>query len=206
MRPLPRVHALTDARVLARDDLAVRAAATAAAGSAVALHVRDRTASGAALTAAALRLGALARPPEAALIVNARPDIAAAVQANGVQLGAHDLSPADARALLPDGWIGRSVHGGEESRAAADEGADYLLVGNIFETASHPGRPAGGLALVEAATSAGLPVIAVGGMTAERARAVRDAGAWGVAAISAIWDAPDSYRATLALLEPWSEA
>ncbi|MBA2459550.1 MAG: hypothetical protein H0V43_11450, partial [Gemmatimonadales bacterium] len=59
MRPLPRLHAFTDARVLALDDLGIRAAAIAAAGAAVALHARDRSATGAALARAACRLGAL---------------------------------------------------------------------------------------------------------------------------------------------------
>jgi thiamine monophosphate synthase len=71
VRPLPRLHAVTDAAVLALDDLGVRAAAIAAAGPAVALHARDRTAGGAALAAATRRFLALARPPEAAVFVNA---------------------------------------------------------------------------------------------------------------------------------------
>jgi thiamine-phosphate pyrophosphorylase len=202
-RPLPRLHALTDATVLARADLGIAAAAIAAAGPPVALHARDRTATGAALAAAALRLVALARPPEAAVFVNARPDVAAAVGAQGLQLGAGDLSPRDARAVFPRGWIGRSVHSADEARAALDEGADYLLVGSIWETASHPGRPAAGLALLEATAALGRPVVAVGGITGARARTARDAGAYGVAAIRALWESADPAAAALALLEPW---
>ena len=67
MRPLPRLHAITDAAVLAFDDLGVRAAAIAAAGSSVALHARDRSAGGARLASVARRFLALARPPEAAV-------------------------------------------------------------------------------------------------------------------------------------------
>src|SRR6185503_2895273 len=86
VRPLPRLHAVTDADVLALPDLGVRAAAIAAAGPAVALHARERGAGGAALAQAAARLRALARPAEAAVLVNGRPDIAAAIAAHGVQL------------------------------------------------------------------------------------------------------------------------
>lgn len=205
MRPLPRLHAVTDADVLATDDFGVRAAAIAAAGSAVALHARDRTAGGAVLARAAARLLALARPAEAAVFVSARPDIAAATGAQGVQLAAGDLTPADARRILPAGWIGRSVHSEAEAVAAVAEGADYLLVGNVYETASHPGRRPVGLGLVRAAAALGRPVIAIGGIDGARAARVRDAGAWGVAAIAALWRAPDPAAAALALLAPWGD-
>jgi len=206
MRPLPRLHAVTDAAVLAADDFGVRAAAIAAAGPAVALHARDRSAGGGALARAAERLVALARPPEAAVFVNGRPDLAAAVHAHGVQLAMGDLAPGDARRVFPGGWIGRSVHAPDEAARAVDEGADFLLVGSIYQTASHPGRPAAGLALVCAAAALGRPVIAIGGIDAGRAREVRAAGAYGVAAISALWRAPDPAAAALALLAPWTEA
>ena len=205
MRPLPRLHAVTDAEVLAAPDFGVRAAAIAAAGSAVALHARDRAAGGAALARAAARLLALARPAEAAVFVSGRPDVAAALGAQGVQLAAADLAPADARRMLPAGWIGRSVHTEAEASAAVDEGADYLLVGNVYQTATHPGRPAAGLGLVRAAAALGRPVIAIGGIDAARADAVREAGAWGVAAIAALWRAPDPAAAALALLAPWAD-
>jgi thiamine-phosphate pyrophosphorylase len=204
-RPLARLHAFTDARVLALPDLGVRAAAIAAGGPAVALHARDRASGGAALARVALRLQALARPPEAALLVNGRPDLAAAIGAQGVQLGAGDLAPADARRLLPRGWIGRSVHDADEAASAVAEGADFLVVGAIYPTASHPGRPGTGLDLVQAAAALGRPVIAIGGIDAARAAAAREAGAYGVAAIGALWDSADPAGAALALLAPWLE-
>jgi thiamine-phosphate diphosphorylase len=209
-RPLPRLHALTDARIAVRDDLGTRAAAIAAVGPAVALHARNRSADDVTLAALADRLRRLAAPPEAALFVNARADIAAATHAHGVQLGADDLAPTDARRVLahgprPDAWIGRSVHGLDEARTARDEGADYLLFGNVWETATHPGRAGAGLAALEAVASLGLPTIAVGGVTPHRAAEARDAGAWGVAAIGALWDAADPYAAARALLAPWMD-
>lgn len=205
MRPLPRLHAVTDEAVLAAEDLGIRAAAIAAAGPAVALHARDRAATGAALARAAVRLTALARPPEAAVFVNGRPDIAAAVGASGLQLASNDLAPEDARRVYRTGWVGRSVHDVAEAAAAVREGADFLFVGNVYPTASHPGRPAAGLDLVRAAAALGRPVIAIGGINASRAHAVRAAGAYGVAAITALWQADDSAAAALALLAPWME-
>jgi thiamine-phosphate pyrophosphorylase len=147
---------------------------------------------------------ALARPPEAAVFVNGRPDIAAAVGAHGVQLGTEDLSPADARRLLPRAWVGRSVHSMEEASTAVAEGADFLVAGNIFETESHPDRPAVGLDLISRAARLGRPVIAIGGITPDRVHEVEAAGAYGVAAIRALWMAPDPAAATLAMLLPWT--
>jgi thiamine-phosphate diphosphorylase len=147
---------------------------------------------------------ALARPAEAAVFVNDRPDVAAAVGAQGVQLGSHDLTPGDARKILRRGWIGRSVHSLDEATAAVSEGADFLVLGNIFETDSHPGAPARGLGLITEVVRLGRPVIAIGGITPERAMEVRAAGAYGVAAIRALWMAPDPAAATLAMLRPWT--
>jgi thiazole tautomerase (transcriptional regulator TenI) len=206
MRPLPRLHAVTDASVLDAPDFAVRAAAIAAAGPAVALHARDRSAGGARLSQVALRLLALARPPEAAVFVNARPDIAAAAGAQGVQLAAGDLSPRDARQVFPEGWIGRSVHSPEEAAQAVEEGADFLMVGTVYQSSSHPGRTGTGLGLLREIVRLGRPVIAIGGIDAARAAEVAEAGAYGAAAIGALWRAPDSAAAAVAMLEPWLRA
>jgi thiamine-phosphate diphosphorylase len=203
MRPLPRVHAYTEAALLAHPELGIRAAAIAAGGPSVALHARAPGESGAFLTAAAARLVSLARPPEAGVLVSGRSDIAAAVGAQGVQLTRDDLRPVDARRVLRQGWIGCSVHSRDQAAEAAREGADFLVVGNIYPTASHPGRKAEGLDLVRDAAALGKPVIAIGGITPARAWEVQAAGAYGVAAISALWHAPDPAAAILALLAPW---
>jgi thiamine-phosphate diphosphorylase len=197
---------VTDAAILADADVGIRAAAIAAVGPAAALHVRARHGTAAFLARSAARFVSLASPAEAAVIVNARPDIARAVGAQGVQLGAADLSVADARAVLGDGWIGRSVHGLEEARRAMAEGADFLLVGTVFASASHPGQAPLGLKILEQIAALGCPVIAIGGVTPERSASVKHAGAWGVAAITALWHATDPYAAAVALLAPWSDS
>lgn len=205
MRPLPRLHAVTDGRVLADPDLGRKVAAIAAMGPAVALHLRDRAATTHQLAEVGRRFVSLARPPEAAVLVTGRADLARALGAQGVQLSARDLAVADVRQVLGKGWIGRSVHSPEEARTAVDEGADFLLAGNIYETPTHPDRPAAGVGLIRACAALGRPVIAIGGITTERAAECRDAGAWGVAAIRALWDADDPHAAARALLEPWGE-
>jgi thiamine-phosphate pyrophosphorylase len=205
MRPLPRVHAFTDGAVLAAPDFGIRAAAIAAGGPAVALHARDRTCTGARLAASTRRLVALARPPEAAVFVSGRPDIAAAAGAHGVQLAAGDLMPADARRVMRTGWLGRSVHSLHEAVAAIDEGADFLVVGNVYRTASHPERAAAGPELITETAKLGLPVIAIGGITPDLVAEMKRAGAYGVAAIRSLWEAPDPAGATLAMLAPWTE-
>ena len=186
MRPLPRLFAFTDASVRGADRIGAHAAELAALGPAVALVARDHEASGAELSDFAGLLLAHCRPAEAALIVSSRPDIAAALGAQGVNLRSSDLPVPDVRRIFP-GWIGRSVHTVYEGGQAVDEGADYLVAGPIYETPSHPGRPVAGIVLLEELAQLGPPVIAIGGMTPERARDARKAGAWGVAAISALW-------------------
>jgi thiamine-phosphate pyrophosphorylase len=203
VRPLPRVHAVTDRAALEDPKFRIRLAAIAAVGPAVAVHARDRTGTDRALTETANRMMAHARPPEASVFVNARPDIAQAIGAHGVQLGAGDLGLRDARRVFVRGWIGASVHSHREGEHAVEEGADFLLVGTIFPSSSHPDRPALGLSAIENMAGLGLPIIAIGGMTPERAHEVRAAGAYGVAAVSALWGVADAGKATLALLQPW---
>ena len=203
MRPLPRLHAVTNDVICRGADFGIQAAAIAAAGSAVAIHARAPGSTAAQQTIFAQRIMALARPAEASVIVSARPDLAAAIDAQGVQLRADDLTVADARMVFTKGWIGRSVHSEAEAQAAVEEGADYLLVGTIFASPSHPDQPAGGLEMITTIAALGRPVIAIGGMNAERAAAARDAGAWGIAAISALWGMKDPHGAAMKMLEVW---
>jgi thiamine monophosphate synthase len=74
----------------------------------------------------------------------------------------------------------------------------------VYSTTSHPDLPGRGLQLITDCSAFGIPVIAIGGITGARAREVREAGAYGVAAISALWRAGDPALATLELLEPWT--
>ena len=137
---LPRVHAVTDAQVLAQPgflDQARQHRHPRETASPFTFGIVPRPAAHCRIMRCVLR-DAL-RGSGTALIVNARPDIAAAVSADGVQLGGGDLGVADARRVLSRGWVGRSVHSLGEARSATDEGADFLLAGTIFTSTSHPG-------------------------------------------------------------------
>jgi thiamine monophosphate synthase len=80
------------------------------------------------------------------------------------------------------------------------------MVGSVYESQSHPGRPAAGLDLVRQTSRMGVPIVAIGGITAARAPEVREAGAYGIAAIRALWEAADPAAAALSLLRPWGGA
>jgi len=186
--PLPRLHAITDERIARRADLLDVARELAkGGGSQLAFHARGRSLSGREHYELAVRLS---DSQTVRLFVNDRLDVALAVPTAGVQLGHGSLPVSAARALNPLWWIGKSVHDLAEAEAARTEGADYLVVGPVFATATHPGRESLGLERLQAIASAvdGLPVIAIGGITADRVREVRDSGAYGVAAIRALWD------------------
>ena len=199
--PLPRLHAITDERIARRPDLDDIARELAqGGGSDLGFHARGRDLTGLEHYQLADRLAV--RPP-ARLFVNDRLDVALAVPCAGVQLGRASLPVETARALNPLWWIGRSVHDLAEAEAARLSGADYLVVGPVFATASHPGRAALGLETLKriVATAGDLPVIAIGGITAGRVQDVKASGAYGVAAIRALWDDADPAAAARRMRE-----
>jgi thiamine-phosphate diphosphorylase len=130
-----------------------------------------------------------------ALVVNDRVDIALAVGADGVHLGQADLPLAAARAIAGTRlWIGISTHDIDQVRAACAGGADYLGFGPVFATATKANPdPVQGLDGLRAAVAAAgmIPIVAIGGITPERASEVYSAGAAAVCAIGAVNDAPD---------------
>ncbi len=137
------------------------------------------------------------------VLVNDRVDVALAAQAAGVHLPARGLPVAAARRLLPRtaGWLlGRSVHGVEEARQAARDGADYVTFGHVFQTGSKPGLPPQGVgALRSVVEAAPLPVLAIGGVTPENLGALLQTGCAGVAVIRAVLAADDPGMAAAAL-------
>jgi thiamine-phosphate pyrophosphorylase len=130
----------------------------------------------------------------ARLLINDRVDIAVAVDADGVHLPADSFKVDDVRALLgPEKLIGVSAHSVRECKEAGKAGADFVVLGPIFATPSKRiyGEPLGTDAIKEAAAGTDIPVLAIGGITAERAGRVRNQGAAGVAVISGILQATD---------------
>ncbi|MFQ5802041.1 MAG: thiamine phosphate synthase [Candidatus Methylomirabilales bacterium] len=131
----------------------------------------------------------LCRKHGALFIMNDRLDLALAVEADGVHLGQEDLPPRLARPLLRSGMIlGISTHSVEEAQEAEAAGADYIGFGPVFPTGTKTGiRPVVGLDGIRKVRAAvQVPVLAIGGITLERVPGVMDAGADGVAVISAI--------------------
>lgn len=119
------------------------------------------------------------------VIVSSRCDIALAAGAAGVNLPERDIPVAGARALLGARLVGRSVHSVETALEAERDGADFVIFGPVWSTASHPGTaPAGLGALAAVAGAVRIPVVAIGGVTAARISECRSAGAAGYAAIS----------------------
>jgi thiamine-phosphate pyrophosphorylase len=150
------------------------------------VQVRERDLDGGALASLVQRCLAAVRGTHARVIVNERLDVALAAGAHGVHLRADSMPAVRARSLCPAGFlIGRSVHArGEAVGAELDGGLDYLVFGTVFPTPSKPERPpAGAPAHAEVVRAVRLPVLAVGGVTADNLREVGAAGAAGFAAI-----------------------
>lgn len=139
---------------------------------------------------------------QAALLVNDRLDIGLACGADGFQLGEQSFPPALARELVGEDYLlGASVHTLAEAQAAVTGGVDFLLAGTIFASRSHPGKAGCGpgfIAQMKRELPA-CPLLAIGGITSANAGQVMQAGADGIAVISAILDAADIPRAVHAL-------
>jgi thiamine-phosphate pyrophosphorylase len=136
--------------------------------------------------------------------VNDRVDVALVGGAAGVHLGDRSLPAARARTLLgEDAWIGVSRHDPSEARDAETEGADYVFLGSIHPTATHPGAVALGISAIGDAVRRGNapPVIGIGGIGPAETPDVIAAGAHGVAVIRGIWHADDPAEAVMRYLE-----
>ncbi len=199
--PVPTLHAITNREILQRPDFVSQAADLVSAGQ-LALHVRSSDTPGRSLYDIAMAVGRAA--PSAQIIINDRVDVAVIARASGVHLPENGLPIEGTRRLLsPEPWIGRSVHSAAAARIAAAEGADYVILGPIWETTSHPGLVGIGLSAIAEAKPA--RVIAIGGVTPERVAACLGAGAYGVAAITALWNQPDIRSAAQSMLLSLSE-
>jgi thiamine-phosphate pyrophosphorylase len=145
---------------------------------------------------------------KALLIINDRVDIVLLSGADGVQLGENGLDVASARRLVgSEMLIGRSVHSAEGAVEAESSGADFLVLGTVFETASHPGADTGGLGLVRDVTGqVEIPVIGIGGISESNVAGLVESGAAGAAIITAISMAADPEAASLGLSEAMRQA
>jgi len=144
----------------------------------------------------------------ALLLVNDRADLALAAGADGVHLPERSLPVRSVRQLAGASCIiGKSVHSVDAALQAAAEGADYLEIGTVYETASKADAEPGGVELVRSVCeSVSLPVVAVGGITSTNAAEIVRAGAEGVAVIGAIMDPADPSGAAAALRRALDDA
>ena len=188
----PRLYAIIDPTLLAVSELAL---AEALAGSGVELiQYRSKTASSRQFFEVSRQLSALLGPRGVRLIVNDRPDIAILAGAGGVHVGQEDLGVEDARAICgKDRWVGVSTHTLEQVAEAERTSADYIAFGPIFPTATkkNPDPVVGTDLLRKVRQMTVKPLVAIGGITLERAAEVYGAGADSLAVIRDLICAPD---------------
>jgi thiamine-phosphate diphosphorylase len=163
----------------------IEQAAEAAAAGVDLIHVRERDLDARELAALVGALVKVTRGSATRVVVNDRVDVALACGADGVHLRGDSMAAGRVRQMTPDGFaIGCSVHRVDEAVAVAGD-ADYVVAGTVFPTPSKPGmtRFLGIDGLAGIAKAVSVPVLAIGGMSVERASEVAAAGAAGLAAI-----------------------
>jgi len=179
---------------LTRDRPLLQVVAEALEGGVTAVQLRDKQASPRDLMELGTEMRRIAHRYGAPFLVNDRVDLALALEADGVHVGREDLPPLEARRLMQRPRIlGVSAGSVREALAAQEAGADYLGVGPVFATATKPdsGEPIGLAGLAAVAAAVRVPVVAIGGIHGGNAASVIEAGAAGVAVISALVSAAD---------------
>ena len=169
-----------------------------------AIQIRERDLSARELVTLALELQAVMASRRSQVLINDRIDVALALEGVGVHLRSNSLPVSVARQVLgTQRLLGISVHAVEEAVQVESQGADYIVLGPIYETPSKQmfGPPLGIHTLERACRLVRLPIIGIGGVTAARAREMRRAGAFGVAVITAVLGAADVESATRELLD-----
>ncbi|HEX9743294.1 MAG TPA: thiamine phosphate synthase [Nitrospiraceae bacterium] len=181
----------------------------AAAGGLRAVQVRERDLATRDLCAVSQELCSMMHAQGGRVMINDRADLVLALGADGVHLRADSLPVSVARRVLgSDRLIGVSAHSLDEVVRAESEGADFAVLGPVYETPSKRdyGPPIGLHPLEEASRRCRIPVYAIGGITVARAAEVRRAGAYGVAVVSAILSAASAESATRKFLDALARA
>lgn len=204
--PVGRLHVLTDFHFQQRLSHA-EIARRAAAGGADTVQFRQKAGTVRDWLAGLRPTVATCRAAGVPCLVNDRLDLALAAGADGVHLGALDLPVSDARSVADEAGrpllVGATATTAAAARAAEAAGADYVGFGPVFPTASkkNPARVKGLAGLAEACAAVRIPVVAIAGITPERVGPCLDAGAWGVAVMTAVTTAPDVAAAAAAFRE-----
>jgi thiamine-phosphate pyrophosphorylase len=180
----PRLYAIIDPSLLTISELDL--AETLAASGVELIQYRNKTASSRHFYEISRQLSSVLGPRGVRLIVNDRPDIAQLAGSGGVHVGQDDLGVEDARAICgPEKWVGISTHTLEQLAEADRSSADYIAIGPIFQTATkkNPDPVVGTELLRQARKMTKKPLVAIGGITLERAAEVYRAGADSLAVI-----------------------
>lgn len=188
-----RLYLVTDPQALRGRSL-IDVVQQAVQGGVSCVQLREKNASTRDFVALACALAAVLNPLSVPLVINDRIDVALACGAQGVHLGQSDLSPVDARRLLPPAvFIGWSVESLDDVARAATLPVDYLGVSPVYPTPTKTdtGTPWGLAGLRQARALTALPLVAIGGIHVGNAAAVLQAGAHGLAVVSAICAADD---------------
>ena len=182
----PIISLVTSRRALpgGSQDALVGFVSSAVSAGVTLVHLRERDLDDRRLVALASRIVHVVAG-RAAVVINDRTDIALAVGANGVHLRGDGPPVERVRGMVPpDFLIGRAAHDAAEALAAAEAGADYVVLGTIHPSASKaPGAPVLGLGPLRRASRAGVPVLAIGGVTADNVGELAAAGAAGISGI-----------------------
>lgn len=200
--PRPFLYPIVDMEALGNRAPGPAVAALVAGGAKI-LQFRAKGLSDRCFLDLAAEALAAARAGGAMLIVNDRPDVAVILGADGVHVGQDDLAPRQIRPLLPAGTLlGVSTHDVGQLERAAGEPVDYVAIGPVFPTRTKADPdPVVGLEMVRRARAlSARPLVAIGGITEASARPVVDAGADGVAVVSALLSQPDLAAAVRRLL------
>jgi len=200
-----RLYFVCEARPPGDLEALLRAALT---GGADIVQLREKELGRAGIERAAGTFRRVADTFSALFVVNDDPELARALDADGVHVGQDDVGAEQARELLgPDAIIGLSTHSVEQIAASAERPVDYISVGPIWETPTKEGRPAVGLELIRhAAEHAPHPFFAIGGIDSANAGEVVHAGAKRLCAVRAIRDAADPAGAAAALRQAFAGA
>lgn len=198
-----RLYLITDRHQVRKESSLLDVVTSALKGGVKAVQLREKDLSVDTLRPMAMQLRELTALYGAKLLLNQHVDLALDVAADGVHLGRTSLPVHVARNRMgPDKLIGVSTHHVREIHHAFQQGADFVTFGPVFETPSkaHYGSPQGLEQLSEACRQSPGPVFALGGITVDRVKAVRESGAFGIALISAIIASPDPEKSTRTFL------
>lgn len=196
------LYAITDRSWLKPGETLEEQVETVLANGATCLQIREKQLDSEAFLAQALRIKPICQKYGVPLIINDNVDVAKACGADGVHVGQNDMEIAAARSILgPEKWIGTSAHNVEEALKAKESGCDYIGSGAVFGSATK--TDAGTLdhqELRRICQATDLPVVAIGGITADNAHRLTGTGVDGIAVISALFAQQDKAAATRQML------